>query len=93
MEVSGQLRGPVALRKLGKQPPNTHCIGRWMGRSADLDATEEEKILPLSGIEPGRPARIPLLYRISALCKLHYYENKIVSHIALNISIPNPYSS
>jgi hypothetical protein len=37
--------------------PDTHWIEGWVGPRAGLDAMEKRKILPLPGIEPGRPVR------------------------------------
>jgi hypothetical protein len=48
-----------------ERAPGTHWIGRLVGIRACLDDMEKRKILPLPGIDPGRPARSPSLYRLS----------------------------
>jgi hypothetical protein len=45
-----------------------HWIWGWVGPRTDLDTMEERKILTMPGIEPGRPAHSPSLYRLSYPC-------------------------
>jgi len=47
--VSGHLH---ALATPGKEPPNTHWAGGWMGPRAVLNAVVKKNSQPLSGIEP-----------------------------------------
>jgi hypothetical protein len=42
MEVSGQVHAPAALPP-GKEPPDTHWIGGWVGPSVGLDDMEKRK--------------------------------------------------
>jgi hypothetical protein len=51
----------------GVTVPNTYFIGVWVGPKSWSGRCEGEKILLLPGIEPGRPARSPLLYLLFLL--------------------------
>jgi len=46
MVVGSQLHAPAAL-PLGKEPPNIHWIGGWMGLSEKLVGAQPVKILPI----------------------------------------------
>jgi hypothetical protein len=51
----------------GERISDTHWIWGWVDPRAGLDAIMKIKILLLLEIEPVRPARSPLLYRLSHL--------------------------
>jgi hypothetical protein len=70
---------PWPLYPRGKSPPDTHCIGSWMGPRTDLDDVER-KIVSLLRLEIrplGRPARSQSLYRLSYCGSLPF----IIIHI------------
>jgi hypothetical protein len=60
MEVSGQFHTPAAL------PPSIHCVGGWMGPTADLNAAVQTKI-PCLRWEPNpdSPASSLSLHRLN----------------------------
>jgi hypothetical protein len=47
---NGQLHTPTALSP-GKEPRDTHWIGRWVNPSAGLDDVEKRTFLTLPGLE------------------------------------------
>jgi hypothetical protein len=47
---------PAALPR-GERAPGIHWIGGYVGPRACLDVIKKRKVIPLPGIEPGRPAR------------------------------------
>jgi hypothetical protein len=48
-----------------ERSPDIHWIGGWVGLKAILQAVEKIKTCPSRESIPGRPARGPLLYRLS----------------------------
>jgi hypothetical protein len=62
MEVSGH--HALAALPPGEIARGTHWIG-WVGLRAGLDAVKKRKIMHCRESNPGRPARIPSLYRLS----------------------------
>jgi hypothetical protein len=63
MEVSGELHAPAALLP-GKEPPNTHWIGGWVGPRAILDAVVKRKIpSPRRESDP----RTPIIHFVAQL--------------------------
>jgi hypothetical protein len=64
VEASDQLHAPAVIPP-GERDPRTHWIGSWVGPRAGLGAVETRKILHCRELNPGRPARSPLLYRLS----------------------------
>jgi len=69
MTVGGQLYAPAALPPLWKSASDAHCIGRWVGPRAGLEAVAKRKIPSptLPGMEPGRPAHnlVTILTKLS----------------------------
>jgi len=66
MEVSGQLH-TLADLPLGKEPPDTHWIGGWVGPRAGLDVMVKRKISnPCQASNTcsssPKPSAIPLRY-------------------------------
>jgi hypothetical protein len=79
MDVSGQLH-PPATSPLGKEAPGTDWLGDWVGLRAGLDAIGKRIILHCQESNPGRPARIPSLYRLS------YPDSSIEAELYCNVA-------
>jgi hypothetical protein len=51
---------------LGERAPDSNWTGGWESLTAGLDVMEKRRVtFPFRELNPGRPARIPSVYRLS----------------------------
>jgi hypothetical protein len=57
----------ISFTPLPERAPVTRYIGGWEGPTVGLDAVGKRNVLHCLELNPGRPARSPLPYRLAVL--------------------------